>query len=322
MIIVVVTLVLIQISHCKISLYLLNLDTGKALTSGGSKVQFSDVDFGSPNQLWQFTSDGSLIVSQDDNYLGFDHVTKDLELKQTSDVTWSWVDMKIQATDQSPAQLVCLGPNANQVVSCDKGANITLQVHEVELYNLVKDIRSSIDNATNELKSNLTSVQQKTSAIEKKINETQGHLDQWDKDLPKHIEDFEEHSKVVSDNITLTKGHLEEAMDLVKDDIKTLSVSVENITNHLNSTKVNFTALNTALITYKNNTNTTINQEMERVQGELKTKSANGHIIPDNVYEFSVLFLLALGIVNVMDIGRRLIIYSINQRAPDKYGTE
>ena len=61
---------------------------------------------------------------------------------------------------------------------------------------------------------------------------------------------------------------------------------------------------------------------MERIAEELKTKSANGHIIPDNVYEFSVLFLLALGIVNVMDIGRRLIIYSINQRAPDKYGTE
>ena len=54
-------------------------------------------------------------MSQDDKYLGFNHVTKDLELKQTSDVTWSWVDMKIQATDLSPAQLVCIGPNANQV---------------------------------------------------------------------------------------------------------------------------------------------------------------------------------------------------------------
>ena len=43
------------------------------------------------------------------------------------------------------------------MVSCDAGANITLQAHEVELYNLVKDITSSIDNATNELATNLTS---------------------------------------------------------------------------------------------------------------------------------------------------------------------
>ena len=54
-------------------------------------------------------------MSQDDKYLGFNHKTQDLELKPTSDVTWSWVDTKLQAADQSPVQLLCVGPNADQV---------------------------------------------------------------------------------------------------------------------------------------------------------------------------------------------------------------
>ena len=69
-------------------------------------------------------------------------------------------------------------------------------------------------------------------------------------------------------------------------------------------------------------TNTTVKQEMDKVWDELGTKSTNGHLTPDNVYEFAVVFLLSLGIINVMDMARRLILYSISQRAPDNYGNE
>jgi hypothetical protein len=61
---------------------------------------------------------------------------------------------------------------------------------------------------------------------------------------------------------------------------------------------------------------------MEGVRAELRTKSTNGHLAPDNLYEFVVLFLLSLGVVNVMDITRRLILHSINQRSTAQYGTE
>jgi len=43
-----------------------------------------------------------------------------------------------------------------QVVSCDQGANITLQVHDEVLYGMLQDITIYVDNATAQLNSDIT----------------------------------------------------------------------------------------------------------------------------------------------------------------------
>jgi hypothetical protein len=58
-------------------------------------------------------------VSQDDKYLGINHNTKDIDLKPTSDITWSWSDTRVRMTDQSPEQVLCVGPDAQQVRDLD-----------------------------------------------------------------------------------------------------------------------------------------------------------------------------------------------------------
>ena len=102
-----------------------------------------------------------------------------------------------------------------------------------------------------------------------------------------------------------------------------VETQVNNATSHINTSTFNFTLLNTALFDYQNASNATIKEKVATLQAELDKKATNGHIIPDNIYEFTVLFLLALGIVNVVDIALRLIKYAINQQVNHvAYGNE
>ena len=112
-----------------------------------------------------------------------------------------------------------------------------------------------------------------------------------------------------------------------------ISVSVSGMSGEINTTvteikaklkaiDVNFTTLAHSLEDYTTQTNRSIRHEVALVQQQLSTKSSIGHLAPDNMFEFAVLFLLSLGIVNVLDISRRLILYSINQRSSPKYGSE
>ena len=88
-------------------------------------------------------------------YLGFNHQTNNLELKQTGDVAWFWKDMKIQAKDQSPSQRVCLG-SKQQVVSCDTAARVILQTYEEELYSQIKEMNNTLKITLQQLTVNLT----------------------------------------------------------------------------------------------------------------------------------------------------------------------
>ena len=97
-------------------------------------------------------------------YLGFNHQTKELELKQTADVAWFWKDMKIQAKDKSPSQQVCLGSNM-QVVSCDIAARVILQTYEEELYSQIKEMNNSLKITLEQLTVNLTGKLQESSVF-------------------------------------------------------------------------------------------------------------------------------------------------------------
>lgn len=100
------------------------------------------------------------------------------------------------------------------------------------------------------------------------------------------------------------------------------NTTVLEIKAQLDSIDVNFSILEDGLEDFKSKTNISIREKLAGLKEQLGTKSSNGHLAPDNMFEFAVLFLLSLGLVNVLDIARRLILYSINQRTSPKYGSE
>ena len=104
-----------------------------------------------------------------------------------------------------------------------------------------------------------------------------------------------------------------------------LIASLEKISSHMNDTHFNFTDLESSLATYRDTTKDTLTSRLSDLSDILSEKSTNGHVTPDNVYEFAAIFLLALGIVNIIDIARRLIKYSVQgvaERMAPKYGVD
>ena len=73
---------------------------------------------------FRFSSNGTLVVLHNDEYLGYNHLTFFLEMKKIDDVAWYWEDMKLVLQDQSPLQKLCVSDSGEKVTTGMENGNM------------------------------------------------------------------------------------------------------------------------------------------------------------------------------------------------------
>lgn len=309
-------LVVVQFAQ---SIYLNFMETSsdKALTVSSTGLTLAPHDFNNSAQLWMFDANNALKSST--KLLDYATNTNETFLVDTATIGSEWrvEGLSVRASTGGGME-VCLMANVTKMGDCNGDIFQTLLlVQDLDLVTQLHTLDTTINaykDVMNQMLVNISNIENELSNSALLLTTEKNTLNQYSEDLQKASATFDTNATLALGNLTLTETHFKEQVDALTDGIADLDVMIANITDKILSTTFNFTQIENQTNGEFHVAKLRLDERLQFMKDEIALKSKQGHIVPASIYDFVVIFLTLLGVINVADLFRRLWMCAVNGR--------
>jgi len=298
------------------SIYLNFMETSSdsALTVSGIGLTLAPHDFNNSAQLWMFDASNGLVTTSS-KLLDYDSSNTTI-LVDVSTAQWMVEGMSIIGSKGGVE--LCLMSDVTTMGDCNGDTfNTLLLIQDLDLVEQLSTIDSSMKQYNDIMKEtlvNISNIENELSNSALLLTSEKNSLNTYYKNLQDASDTFDTNATLALGNLDLTEKHFKEHVDTLNAGIASLDLMIANISSVINSTTFNFTKI-------ENETNgefqvakVRLDDRLQFMKDEIALKSKQGHIVPASIYDFVVIFLTLLGVINVADLFRRLWLCAVNGR--------